>query len=299
MIPWYTLTLQRPDAEEHTLALIEAGASGIEVLDRARLRCFIAGAQATAAVRCSAREAGYSVVEEADCPAANWVQRSAELWTPISIGRLTITPCGDAHAVRERLARPTNADPDAHDIALILGLGFGTGHQGSTHGTLQLMQHPLIAEAVPSSCLDLGCGSGILAIAAVRLYNAAVTAIDIDAFALENARENIGSNGIAHSVTLHHGEIELAQGKFNLIVVNIYAEVLCALAARLFERLLPNGFLILSGIMAAERMVGDNQRDLATEVRKAFGAYPLTIIDEVESGGWRSILLQREFGEGK
>jgi ribosomal protein L11 methyltransferase len=98
------------------------------------------------------------------------------------------------------------------------------------------------------SVLDLGTGSGILAIAAARLLNTQIEAIDNDPLALENARDNLALNGVAGLVQLSTSPLDQLQGAYDLILANVYGEVLSALAPEMTRVAKPGAIAILSGI---------------------------------------------------
>jgi ribosomal protein L11 methyltransferase len=144
----------------------------------------------------------------------------------------------------------------AGDVVLELdpGRAFGTGAHASTRlclGELErLCDHDRLA---PARFLDVGTGSGILSIAAAKLWpRAAGVALDIDPIAVGAARENLARNGVADRVRVDEGSVADVAGRFALIVANIQADVLEAMRDALAERLLPGGALLLSGLLAPQ-----------------------------------------------
>ncbi len=139
------------------------------------------------------------------------------------------------------------------EIALDPGMAFGTG----THPTTQLCLMALEELVQPAQdILDLGCGSGILSIAAAKLGARKILALDTDAIAVEATRENAAANGLANKVIAQQGSLEIVRTsarRFDLVVVNILARVILKLAEnRLGEAVRPGGTAILSGMIESQ-----------------------------------------------
>ncbi len=139
-------------------------------------------------------------------------------------------------------------DPTAIVVALDPGLAFGTGHHPTTALCLEWLDG---VELAGQTLLDYGCGSGILAIAALRLGAARVIAVDHDPQALEATRENALANGVAERLAVL-APADLAAPRVDLVIANILAGPLISLAPRLLESLRPGGLLALSGILAGQ-----------------------------------------------
>jgi ribosomal protein L11 methyltransferase len=140
------------------------------------------------------------------------------------------------------------ADQTAAIVHLDPGLAFGTG----THATTALCLEWLEGHAFPAAqVIDYGCGSGILALAAIKLGAAHAFCFDIDPQALIAAADNAAENKISAQVTVCPSAIDLPQS-VDLVVANILASPLCALAARFGELVRPGGMLLLAGLMEDE-----------------------------------------------
>lgn len=138
-------------------------------------------------------------------------------------------------------------DPTAITIVLDPGLAFGTGTHPSTQLCLAwLAQQPLAGRSV----LDYGCGTGILAIAALKLGAAYACAVDVDPQAVAVTRRNAGENGVAARLTACPPDELAAPLTADIVVANILSETLIALAPELRARLAPHGRIALSGILA-------------------------------------------------
>ena len=169
----------------------------------------------------------------------DWERAWLERFQPMRFGeRLWICPDGQ---------RPPQAD-DAVLIDLDPGLAFGTGTHPTTALCLEwLDRHP----PVDLEVLDYGCGSGILAIAALKLGAASVHAVDIDRQALWASRDNAGRNAVAAGLWTGLPD-ELPEGSFDLVLANILANPLIELAPQLAPRVRAGGMLVLSGILEAQ-----------------------------------------------
>ncbi len=138
-------------------------------------------------------------------------------------------------------------EPEAVNLLLDPGLAFGTGTHPTTALCLEwLDRHPPVGRDV----LDFGCGSGVLALAALKLGAARLAGVDIDEQALVASRENVARNGIAaERLALYLPERFPAGADFDLVIANILAGPLVELAPKLVSHLRPGGEIILSGIL--------------------------------------------------
>lgn len=143
--------------------------------------------------------------------------------------------------------------PNRISLVLDAGLAFGTGEHGSTRGCLVALES--VARRRPKRILDMGTGSGILAMAAARLMNRSVLATDIEPWAVRVAAENAELNGVAHLVTARLADgwrdpFVRAHGPYDLVFANILARPLCLMARDLALNLAPGGTAILAGLLA-------------------------------------------------
>ncbi len=134
-------------------------------------------------------------------------------------------------------------------------MSFGTGRHGTTRACLQFLD--LLGAQIPdASFLDIGCGSGILAIAAAKLGLGPITAFDNDPVAVTNARNNIRQNRVLGLIELHEKSLADASsfGRYRIVVANLLAEILCDHAEVIRERLVDDSpaFLILSGLLDSQ-----------------------------------------------
>ena len=169
--------------------------------------------------------------------------------------------------------------PEPEDVVINLdpGMAFGTGVHPSTQLCLQALEELVRPGA---RVLDVGTGSGILAIAAAKLGAAEVLAIDIDRLAVQTARENIARNAVGNVVQVLHGSIDgPPRGSFNGVLANILAETIASLAPELARHVASSGWLVASGIV--EPRLG--------LVEQAFGATGLAIVRRWQSDDWVAV----------
>lgn len=200
-------------------------------------------------------------------PDEDWLESWKATFTPIRIGRF--------------LVRPTWSDT-AHDgdaIALVLdpGMAFGTGLHPTTQACLERLS---TLEVAGKRLLDVGCGSGVLAIAAARRGAAGVTAVDTDPLAVRAAAANAARNGVAVAVSA--GSAADLGGTFDIVLANIVAPVLRRIAPDLRARLAPGGALVLAGVIAGEEV----------ETAGAFAGLGLRVTERDARGDWVSLVLR-------
>lgn len=177
----------------------------------------------------------------------DWIAKSLEGLKPVRAGRFLVHGSHDRDKVR------------INDLAIEIeaGQAFGTGHHGTTAGCLEMIER--VMQVSPARrALDLGTGSGVLAIAMRKLAPLRVLATDIDPIAIRVARENAAKNGIVTGIDFEtapgfHSSAFQNSGPFDLIVANILARPLMKMAPQLKTHLAPGGSVILSGILAEQR----------------------------------------------
>jgi ribosomal protein L11 methyltransferase len=208
-------------------------------------------------------------------PDIDWIAKSLEGLKPVRAGRFLVHGSHDRDKVK------------INDIAIEIDAGqaFGTGHHGTTAGCLEVIDTVVRAQA-PRNALDLGTGSGVLAIAVRKLRNIPVLATDIDPVAVVVARENVRRNGIATGIRLEtapgfHSPAFRREGPFDLVIANILARPLMKMAPQLATHLAPGGSVILSGILAAQRW----------KVIAAYSGVHLRHVRTIWRNGWVTIHL--------
>ena len=151
----------------------------------------------------------------------------------------------------EKLSDRRDVGEDDRILHLDPGQAFGTGAHASTQLVLQAMQGLVDSGIAVDRVLDVGTGSGILSIAAVKLWpGARAVATDIDPLAVDVAIENCAANQVTEEVTVSGSDLLQLKGQFGLVLANIQADVLTQLSSHLCERLAPGGHLVLSGLLS-------------------------------------------------
>ncbi len=162
-------------------------------------------------------------------------------------------------------------------IAIEPGVTFGLGDHPTTVLTMRAMREAIFHDA---TVLDVGCGSGVLSVAACRFGAARVEAIDISPAAVPTTLENARRNSVEQRITVTTTPLEAVDGQFDVVVANILAPALIALAADLRRVLAPGGVLVISGILA----------DRHDHVLEALA--PLRVVGTHERDGWVAISLR-------
>jgi ribosomal protein L11 methyltransferase len=211
--------------------------------------------------------------------AKDWVKASLEDLVPVPAGRFVV------HGAHDRARVAANK----LGIEIEAALAFGTGHHGTTRGCLLLLDHVLKAHR-PRRVLDLGTGTGVLAIAAAKAMHRNVLASDIDAPSVGVARDNARLNGTGRRVqairaTGFSAPDFARSGPFGLILANILANPLRRLAGPMSRHLAPGAFVILSGLL-------NHQAPAVVAAYRARGLVPQR---HLRIEGWSSLLLRATF----
>ena len=177
-----------------------------------------------------------------EVPDTDWVAHVRRELTPVEAGRFFVYGAHDADKV-----------PDGR-IALLIeaAMAFGTGHHGTTLGCLRAIDRLLDSGFRPENIADIGCGSGVLAMAAASVWPGEVVASDIDPVAVDVARSNLKANGLSERVQVLEAtgfDHPALQGPFDLVFANILMGPLLDLAKTMARAVAPGGTALLSGIL--------------------------------------------------
>ncbi|MDO8955811.1 MAG: 50S ribosomal protein L11 methyltransferase [Deltaproteobacteria bacterium] len=161
------------------------------------------------------------------------------------------------------------------------GMAFGTGTHPSTQMCLQTLDKVIPSFPDQPSLLDVGTGSGILAIAARKLGAKRVVAIDLDPVAVESARKNAAVNKIKNEIDFRVGSLDSVSLGFDIVVANLLPQELLSVASSLAEKISPGGVAIVSGFLQKQKK----------EVAEAFAGYNLKVQRTKNSQGWACFVL--------
>ncbi len=271
-----------PQIEAALAGLGGAVASGVPDADRmvtvnAYVEAEPVRAEVTAVLAAAALAAGIEVPEFQieRLPDLDWVAESHKALPPIQAGPFYVYGAHVASA------------PPTDSILLLVeaSAAFGTGHHETTRACLMALADLKTTHAV-GRALDMGCGTGILALAAAKLWRCPVVAVDNDPEAVRLTRENAAANEVAALVDAHLGDgyacpAVAAAAPYDLIVANILAGPLKDMAPHLIRNLAPGGVALLSGLLI----------DQACEVADAHR--PLRVLGDASIGGWTVQTLGR------
>jgi ribosomal protein L11 methyltransferase len=210
----------------------------------------------------------------------DWVAENQRSFQPFAVGPFWVHPSHDAAGI------PTGLLP----LRIDAGMAFGTGTHATTRGCLELLA--TLDRAETANAVDVGCGSGILAIAMAKLWQRPVMGGDNDGEAVGVARENAALNGVGdlcrfvHAIGLRHDELQ-ALKPYDLVVANILAGPLMDLSDSFSAVIRPGGRALLSGLLL-------EQADDILAVYRRWG-FTLKRHIDLETGGaiWRTLLLRR------
>ena len=207
----------------------------------------------------------------------DWVTLSLEGLPPVEAGRFTIT--GSHALARNRGGRIP--------ILIEAGPAFGTGHHGTTFGCL-LGLSVILRSKIPSTVLDVGTGSGVLSLAALKCGTQSATGTEIDAQSVDVAMENAAKNRLGKSFRAVETSGGLTasiyqQAPYDLIFANILSQPLIRLAGRLVPLIAPGGHIILSGLL-------NRQEPL---VRKAYSHRGLGLVQRFRCDGWSTLMFRK------
>ena len=240
--------------------------------------CYFAGEPNSIELDLLAAACGCGPFAVSEVAETDWVLKVQEDHRPVSAGNFWI------HGYHESAEVPAGLMP----IEINRSLAFGTGHHETTQGCLEAMSGLGSRGFRPARVCDVGCGTGILAIAAVKLWGCAAIACDCDEGAIEVAAENAERNGVQGSVQLIccdglSDDRIMRGGPFDLVVANILSGPLIRLAADFSGSVRKGGRLVLSGLLKTE----------GEEAAVAFGRAGFAVETRFVRGDWLTLELVR------
>lgn len=218
-------------------------------------------------------DVGKAEVVAAEVEDEDWATSWKQYYRPIPVGeRLLVKPSWES------------TDPKWQDrlvIELDPGMAFGTGTHETTTMCLEILER---ADLVGRRVVDVGSGSGILAIAAARLGATHVEALDYDPVAVRVASENVKRNGVSRIVNVQESDLLAAvTGEYDIIVANIIARIIIAALPQVSDRLKEGGIFIASGII----------REKADQVAAELAAYGFSLLERRDSGEWVAFVAEK------
>ncbi|MEO1776952.1 MAG: 50S ribosomal protein L11 methyltransferase [Pseudomonadota bacterium] len=293
MTTWTALTTLAAEGPAQTLAaqmdeLLDPAPTGIgcfEIEDgsgRWEVGGYFTEKPDEAALALLATMAGARPFAVSKLPDRDWVAQVRRELHPITTGRFVVHGAHDAHRV----------GLNDWGLAIEAAMAFGTGHHATTQGCLWLIAH-LVKTGTgsgwrPRRVADIGCGTGVLAMAAARAWHCPAVASDIDPVAAATARANAAVNGLnGHVATLtatgfRHPRLRYS-APYDLVLANILAAPLKRLAPDTRRHLAPGGYAVLSGLLNAQ----------APGVEAVFRAQGFRRVTLKRIAGWTSLLLQK------
>jgi len=219
----------------------------------------------------------YATVSARDVDDEDWARRSQENLTPVVVGRVMVTPPWHATPTgnnRSQVDRPPVT------IVIQPSMGFGTGHHATTRLCLRALQSIDLENA---ELLDVGTGSGVLAIAARRLGARSATGLDNDPDAIQSARDNLALNPGATDIHFQLADLAngLAPSQADVVIANLTGALLERVAPSLLAACRPGGAIIASGFLESERLA----------VQHAFA--PHAVADSWIEDEWAALLIKR------
>ena len=246
---WPALDLDHRAGPSQDLLLAELDSfqpTAIQELEEpSRLRAFFATSHArdAAARELASRFGSQLAIGPVDIEDDDWAARSQAQLCAVTVGRIVVAPPWDV----------AHADSTVTTVVVIRpSMGFGTGHHATTRLVLRALQELRVQGR---TVLDIGCGSGVLTLAATKLGARMATGIDIDPDALVNARENLDLNGpleLRRRIRFEQADLREIDGRADIVLANLTGTLIEKSAQRLTDLLEVNGDLVVSGFMSEE-----------------------------------------------
>ncbi|MBI3607777.1 MAG: 50S ribosomal protein L11 methyltransferase [Nitrospirae bacterium] len=286
---WIALTVRTSpqDAETVGAALVEHGSVGTWEQEPGVLTAYFPGTSSPEELQGSVElligSLGYdgsAIVGSSLTPVEDWARAWKASFGPLQVSlRLVIVPSWV----------PYDPSPDQRIVILDPGMAFGTGHHATTRRCLQALDERLGLRP-GARMLDVGTGSGILAIAAARLGAECVVAWDVDPEASAVAEANVARNGVDRVVAVVDEQTVRASGPYDVVVANLTAEALVEVLPLIASLLARGGECILSGILVDSTPTGPSREALVRDALRE----SLRVGERWEDGGWVTLLAAQK-----
>ncbi|MDU5109120.1 MAG: 50S ribosomal protein L11 methyltransferase [Clostridium sp.] len=213
---------------------------------------------------------GEAKVESEKMYEEDWANNWKKYYKPTKVGeRIVVRPIWEEY----------KEENDELVLVLDPGMAFGTGTHETTRMCIQSLENYVKEDSV---VFDVGCGSGILAIAAAKLGAKKAVGVDLDPVAVESAKENVGYNNLDNIEVLYGNLVEVIDGKADIVVANIIAEVICILTEDVKRVLKDEGYFITSGII-------HDRVDMVTKKLEETG---FEVVEINKDGEWNCIVAK-------
>lgn len=215
-------------------------------------------------------DTGVAKIESEKMYEEDWANNWKKYYKPTKIGeRIVVKPTWEEYQAKE----------DELVLELDPGMAFGTGTHETTRMCIQALDKYVEKD---STVFDVGCGSGILAIAAAKLGAKKAVGVDLDPVAVESAKENVGFNNLDNIEILYGNLVEVIDGKADIVVANIIAEIICILTEDVKRVLKEDGYFITSGII----------HDRVEMVTNALEKTGFEVLEVNKDGEWNCIVAK-------
>jgi ribosomal protein L11 methyltransferase len=264
---WPALDLSSDQSDQSDLLLAavdDFSPTAVEERDQGLRVFFATSAARDAAVAALVPQFRVSAIDVDD---EDWARRSQQNLKPIRVGRITVFPSPE----------PRVSSPESIAIVIPPSMGFGTGHHATTRLCLAALQTIDLRDAF---VLDVGTGSGLLAIAAVKLGATRALGIDDDPDAIAAATENLAFNGVTNVEFAVSDLMKDDLSAAEVVVANLTGALVVRAAGRLLRAVRPGGVLIISGVLAGE----------GGEVRQAFANQ--SFVADVQEDEWLAFTIR-------
>ena len=213
-----------------------------------------------------------------EIPEIDWVSKVQRDLKPVRVGRFWV------HGSHLRDAVPEDVIP----LEIESSMAFGTGHHPTTAGCLSVLDDFAREEREFAAIADIGCGTGVLAMASARLWSGVVVATDIDPVAIDVAAANFAANSLSGKIELHRAAgfqhpVHRCAGPYDLALANLHMDPLLELAAEFSESVREGGMAVLSGLLETQ----------AHEVANAYRNRGFRLIDSRKGNEWETVVFRK------